>query len=594
VRGRPARRVGLVGALVAWAMACAVASAVLSVATAAHAQQRSGRGQRRPAQSDEESHPAPAHDDDEDRAGVLRAEPAIAPPQDPLAVSPEVARQIGTDWQSGPPAPEGPLRRTRRFPYYEETRGDYRLRLMPPVFMEQTRGLSDPSQDLYGVPRTPDTEGLYALLYYRRRSLALDMDVVFPALWRVRDGDSHLVVAGPIVHREAPGEHDNWLAPLVFEGSRADGGYLHAPVLLTTSHWSTKGAFTLVGPYFRDRTGTDLDLGVAPFFFHGDTGNLDGNRRSYTLVPPLLFYHAEQELDGSATTIVGPVVSRSNPRRDIFDVAPLFFHIHGKPETGGVAEEHTTLLPFFHYGHDPDGSLFVVPGYYRQITRTSDTLLSLVYSHVEGRGGGTSLTAVGPVVPLWWSYTDRDLGSHAWAFAPFAYSSISPAGRDWLTPVVGRFRTYGQSTTWWVFPTFTFTTDTHGWENDFHPLVYVGRNDESSHTVVAPVYWDFASPSGRTTVGFPLFWRFAETQGASVLQVAANTLYMQKRVPGGLDWEFHLLPLFSYGENPNGYFWNVLFGLAGYTRSGAQGEVRALWLPFKVGGAPASRTATAE
>jgi hypothetical protein len=593
VRGRSARRPSAtpaLRALVGWALACAV----LSVATAAHAQ-RSGRGQRRPPSSDEDSHPAAAtHDDDEDRPGVLRAEPAIAPPQDPLAVSPEVARQIGTDWQSGPPAPEGPLRRTRWFPYYEEQSGDYRLRLLPPLFIEQTRGLSDPSQDLYGVPKTPDTEGLYGLLYYRRRSLALDMDVVFPAIWRVRDGDSHLVVAGPVVHREAPGEHDNWLAPLVFEGSRVDGGYVHLPLVLTTSHWSTKGAFTLAGLYFRDRTGTDVDLGVAPFFFHGDTGNLDGNRRSYTLVPPLLFYHAEQELDGTATTIVGPVIARSNPKRDVFDVAPLFFHIRGKPESGGVAEEHTTLLPFFHYGHDPNSSLFVVPGYYRQITRTSDTLLSLVYSHVEGRGGGTSLTAVGPVVPLWWSYTDRDLGAHAWAFAPFAYSSISPAGRDWLTPVVGRFRTYGQSTTWWAFPTFTFTTDTHGWEDDFHPLVYVGRNEDSSHTVVAPVYWDFASPTGRTTVGFPVFWRFASSVDASVLQVAANTLYTQKRVPGGLDWEFHLLPLFSYGENPNGYFWNVLFGLAGYTRSGTQGEVRALWVPFKVGAAPASRTATAE
>ena len=522
----------------------------------------------------------------------MRTEPVIAPPQDPLAMSPEARAQIGSDWQSGPPSPEGPLHRTQWFPYYEERRGDYRLRLLPPFWIEQTRGLRDPTQALYGVPQSEDTEGLYSLLYYRRRSLALDMDVVFPAFWRVRDGDNHVLVAGPLVHREAPFEHDNWLAPLFFEGSRKQGGYFHMPLLLTSSHWGPQGAFTLVGPYFRNRTGTDVDLGVAPFFFHGDTNSLEGNRRTYTLIPPLLFYHAEHELDGSSITVAGPVIAQSNPKRSIFDVVPLFFHIHGKPETGGVIEDHTTLFPFFHYGRDPEGSLFILPGYYRRVTRTSDALLSLFYSHVEGRSGSTSLTAVGPVVPLWLNYRDRDLDSHAWAVAPFFYTSDSPAGHDWLTPLLGHFESYGVSSTWWAFPTFVFSQDTHGWENDLLPVVFLGRSDDSTHTVLAPVFWDFANPKGRTTVGFPVYWRFADGADDSVTQVAANTLYMQKRVPGGIDWQFHLLPLFSYGESPTGYFWNFLFGLAGYTRDGADAHVRALWIPIDVGkGPPPSHTA---
>jgi hypothetical protein len=577
------------GRLLAWTIAFALAG----LCATAEAQTSGGRGRRRPPAQQGEPKPAPHADDEEDRGAILRAEPVIAPPQDPLAISPEVRDQIGTDWRSGPPSPEGPLRRTRWFPYYEESRGDYRLRLLPPVFMEQTRGLPDSSQTLYGVPKTEDTEGLYGLLYYRRRSLALDMDVLFPTFWRVRDGDNRVVVAGPLVHREAPAEHDNWLAPLFFEGSRKDGGYFHSPLLLTTSHWGRQGAFTLVGPYFRDRAGTDVDLGLAPFYFHGDNGSLEGNLRTYTLIPPLLLYHADHELDGSSMTVVGPVIARSTPKRAIFDVAPLFFHIQGKPETGGVAEEHTTLLPFFHYGHDPDGSLFVVPGYYRRTTRDSDTMLSLAYSHVLGRNGATSLTAAGPLVPLWWNYTDRDLGSHAWALAPFFYTSDSPAGHDWLTPLAGRFESYGQSTTWWVFPTFTFASDTHGWEDDFQPIVYAGRSDDSTHTVVAPIFWDFANPKGRTTVGFPIYWRFADGQDSSVVQVAANTLYMQKRVAGGLDWQFHLLPLFSYGESPGGYFWNVLFGLAGYTRDGSHAQVRTLWVPIEVGGPPRPARAAA-
>jgi len=567
----------------------AAAAALLLTTASANAQR--GRHQTTPPKQSAE--PKPHDDEDEDHGSLLRTEPTVEPPANPLVISPEVQRQLGTDWDDGAPSPEGRLYQKRWFPYYEERQGDYRLRLLPPFMLEHTRGLRDPTQRLYGVPKAEDTEGLYGLLYYRRRSPQLDMDVVFPGFWHVRDRDNHVVVAGPLVHREAPGEHDNWLAPLFFEGARPDGGYFHSPFLLTTSHWGNAGAFTLVGPYFRDRTGTDVDAGLAPFFFQGDNGNVEGNRRTYTLIPPLLYYHSRHELDEASTTVIGPIIARSTPKRDVFDVAPLYFHIRGKPDSGGIAEEHTTLLPFFHYGHDQDQSLFVLPGYLRRVTRTSDTMISPFVSFAETHGGATSFTAAGPVVPIWWNYRDRDLGVHAWAIAPLFYNSDSPAGHDWLTPLAGHFETYGQKSKWWIFPTLTLSTDRHGWENDLHPIVYIGRSDDSTHTVVAPVFWDFANPKGRTTIAFPLYWRFAEGQGDSVVQVAANTLYTEKRVPGGSDWQFHLLPLFSYGQRPGGYFWNVLFGLAGYSRDGAAAQVRALWIPFNVGAAAPVQAAMA-
>ncbi len=220
-------------------------------------------------------------------------------------------------------------------------------------------------------------------------------------------------------------------------------------------------------------------------------------------------------------------------------------------------------------------------------------MISPFVSFAETHGGATSFTAAGPVVPIWWNYRDRDLGVHAWAIAPLFYNSDSPAGHDWLTPLAGHFETYGEKSKWWIFPTLTLSTDRHGWVNVLHPIVYIGRSDDSTHTVVAPVFWDFANPKGRTTIAFPLYWRFAEGQGDSVVQVAANTLYTEKRVPGGSDWQFHLLPLFSYGQSPGGYFWNVLFGLAGYSRDGAAAQVRALWIPFNVGAAAPAQAAMA-
>ena len=237
--------------------------------------------------------PGPGDDDQggPSPAGRPMGEPSVMTPADPLAMPEGVDEKIGTDWDGRPPSPEGQVQHSF-FPWYEERRGDYRLRLLPPLYLQHSRGL-DPATGA-PTPKT-DSESLTALVFYQRRSKNFDADVLFPLAWRVRDRENKVLVLGPLAHREAPSEHDNWIAPLMFEGSRKDGGYFHSPLLLTSSHWGEKGAFTLVGPYFRDRTGSDIDWGVAPFYFHGDNGDQDGARKTYSLIPPLLYFHRERE-----------------------------------------------------------------------------------------------------------------------------------------------------------------------------------------------------------------------------------------------------------------------------------------------------------
>ncbi|MDB4947209.1 MAG: hypothetical protein JWP97_6743 [Labilithrix sp.] len=508
-------------------------------------------------------------------------EPTAILPQDPLAMPEGAAERIGTDYDGRLPSAEGSVHRSFYGVYYEERRGDYRLRLVPPLYLEHTRGLDPKTGET--TPQT-DKESLTALVYYHRRSPNWDADVLFPLAWKVRDRENKVLVLGPLAHREAPGEHDNWLAPLVFEGHRKDGGYFHAPLLLTTSHWNAKDAFTLVGPYFRDRAGSDVDMGVAPFYFHGDTGGDDGTRRTYTIVPPALYFHRTREYDESSLTVVGPVIAASNPKRSVFDVAPLFFSINGKPETGGVPEFHYTLFPFFHWGRDPEKSLFVVPGYLRRVTKTADTLITPFFSHATTRNKSTSLTMAGPILPIYYRATDIDLGYSGFGIFPFYFGSSSPTGRTFATPLYTKVESFNVSRTQWIFPNILLQNDTHGWNVDILPIAFFGRHDESSHTVLAPILWDFASPKGRTTIGFPLYWRFADTSDDSVTQVALNTLYRQKRVPGGLDWEFHLLPILSYGSRPTGSWANLVFGLLGYDHDGPTTKVKALWLPITVKG----------
>ncbi len=520
-----------------------------------------------------------------------RTEPVIAPPADPLAISPVVRGQIGSDYAGPPPSPVGELRHTSYFPYYEERRGEYRFRTLaiPPLWLELTRGLHDPTAAAVpGEPTQEDRQSLFAALYYQRRSPKLDVDTLFPLIWRVRDEDSHLLVLGPFAHREATFEHDNWLAPLYFEGARKDGGYLALPPLLTGASWSAKSSFAYSVLFYRARKGTNVDWGVAPFAFHGDNGNVEGSRKTYTLIPPLLYYHREREIDADSIRVVGPVVMQSSPKRDVTDVLPFVYHIHGKPESGGIQESHTTVFPFVHYGETPDQRLFILPGYLRRVTRTADTLLTPFASVAETRNGATSLTVAGPIVPLYLHYRDKDIGLSTTMVAPFFLTSHSPETDVFLTPLAGRYETYGVSKTWWFLPTLTLNTNNHGWENDLHPIVYIGRKDDDSHTVIAPLFWDFASPTSRTTVAAPLFVRLEDAKDGSIIQVAANTVYTEHRVEGGRDWQFHLVPLFSYGEDPQGYFWNFLFGFAGYQREGSFSRIRALWIPITVSGSASS------
>jgi hypothetical protein len=526
-----------------------------------------------------------------------RQEPTAPIPTDPLAMSPEMRAQIGSDYEAHNAPAEGRIKRQYYGLYYQERRGDYRLRMIPPLWFEHTRGLLDPAHPELG--QSPDREGLYGLFYYQRRSLKKSADILFPFFWHLRDDKEYLTIVGPFVHQETPTGHDNWLAPIFFSGDHkvatgGSSGYLIAPPLLTFSMWKPESAFTYSILYFRTRTGTDVDAGVAPFYFHGDNGNVDGARKTYTLIPPLIFYHSYAELDQSSFTVAGPVIASSTPYRSVLDIAPLFFHIEGKPETGGIRETHTTLVPFFHYGKTDDLKLLATPLFVYRKTHDTHTTITPFYSEATTRSGAAKLELAGPVLPLYVSYKDKDVDQHTWALLPLLYRSTSHTRNDILTPLFGKFENIGVSRTYWAFPTITASFDEHGYETDIHPIVYVGRNDQSRHTVVAPVYWDFSDPDKRLTVGFPLYWRFADHKDDSVVEVAGNMLYTQKRTAEGLNWSFHFLPFFSYGESPSGYFWNVLLGLVGFEKTAQAKYLKALYFPIKVAGPDAKRAAWAD
>jgi hypothetical protein len=486
-------------------------------------------------------------------------------PEDPNAIPKSLKDKLDSDYAGPEPEKETADEEADRLfagLYYSEHQGDDSFRtILPPLWMESTH--------------KDERTSLFGLSYLQKRSEKQDWDIVFPIFWKLRDEETYTTVFGPWMHREGPKGHDNWLAPLYFEGS-GEGGheYLHIPPLLTFMDRTDHDGFAMAGPVFckwkggprcDSRTADVIDYGVAPFYFYGRDA-----RSEYELIPPLLHYYHYAELGDEELDVWGPLWMERSRDGGVFNVLPLFWH------SWGENEEHTTFFPLFHYGYEGNASLLATPLFVNYVDdEGAETFATYVYARHRGR------TELDMVTPLFWQYRDPDIQLTRTVAFPFVYHETSNRSDNLaIFPFYANFHRHGISNETWITPLFRHQTSLTGWETDILPFFFAGRENNSSHLVVAPILWDFASPSSRATVVFPLYWRFSDRKG--VAQLAGNTYYAEEEVTGGTEWEFHFFPLFSYGQSPTGHWWNVLYGLAGYTQDGTMAKMRVAYIPFKL------------
>jgi hypothetical protein len=489
--------------------------------------------------------------------------PKRPPPkeEDPLIIPEGIKDEIGSSHYHED-KPLGERSRVGLFPLaYKERVGNQITSSIFPIYYD--RKVVNDAKDVL------ERESFYGL-YYRKRSKLHDVDAAFPLFFRWRDEQTTTTIVPPVLWRDGPkGEWHRWLAPLFFASSQPDGGYFHAPLLLTFSHHNPKTAFSLIGGIgFYDRKERDIDWGVVPFIFSGSNAD---KLTSYTFIPPLLSYFSSDRDSNKSLTVIGPVIYKTSPGNVTFDILPLFLH-HKDEDVSS-----TTFLPFFHNSSNKkDGtSLFATPLFLTSRDQTGGrTIVTPLYSQYRGR---TTLDLAGPIVPLFAHYHDPDRYRDTWLLGPVLYSN-DPTKWSVLTPLFGHWQEYGVSRSTWIFPTFHHVTEPDGWAFNIHPFLYTGRSGKSSHNVLAPIFWDFVAPKKRSTVVFPVFWRFADDEGTT--QLALNTLYLEKPSSKGPNWDFYFLPLFHVGEQPQGSAWDVLFGFVGYKREGSYKQLKLFWIPI--------------
>jgi hypothetical protein len=525
-----------------------------------------GSGKKKPPPKKKDEEETHAASNAETIQSLQTQEPQL--PQNPTEIPKDVKDRIGTDFARDKEKGRGPtVERDFYGLYYREKSGGYQFQtIFPPLWAQ--RNMPDDRASVFGF-------------YYNRRGKDHDADVLFPFFWRLRDLQTTTTVVLPFVHREReatkdePARHDNWVLPIAFEGASGDGsGYFHAPPLLTFTQHTAKSGLNIAGPMFckwkggpacDPRTADVMDMGLPPLYFYGK-----GETYEYEAIPPLLHYYRYDEQGDKSTNLWGPFLTQHSPDNDVFDILPLFYRSTGKNEA------HTTLFPFFHYGYKGNSDLLITPLFLKAKGEDgSTTIASWVYAKYRGR------TELDMYTPFYWQYRDPDIGLERKLLFPFYYEGTSPRSKDQVVfPFYGRFQRTGISDQIWVTPLFRHVGDVTGWETDLFPLLFFGRKNETTHSVIAPIFWDIASAHSRTTIAAPFFFRFADDK--SVTQVALNTFYREKKVAGGTDWEFHFFPVFSYGQSPTGHWWNVLYGLAGYTHEGTASKVRAFYIPIQL------------
>jgi hypothetical protein len=512
-------------------------------------------------------------------------------------------------------------------PYLHEVRGDVRTTAVFPFYFDR---------------KSPTRHARLITPYYFERGKDLNADVLAGLVWSLRGPERNTFVLPPLYTHRNGKDWGVGLAPAFSTGSFDGRFHLVIPPLLTWHDARAGSHRTIVGPYFDFTKPTGRFRGLFPLVW----SRADENDR-FTVVPPLYFRFADDD-PLKKTTVVPPFFFQRTKDEVFYGLPPLFFQRAG-------AKGHVTTVPplVFQYAKTEQQTRVVTPlAVYIDDAKDGRSMLTWLYQRKRGDRNYDG------VLPFFFrSWDDRDKSYNLY-FPPLFYHLTDPGSdlftllpffgryqRDgvsntWITPLVGRYKSLERDEqNWWLAPTFEAGWDPKSWHFNLHPLVYLRRGQDRSHTAFAPfwydfqnhykgrrkialfpLYWDFRDAPAKTharavfplfwdfenqrkqtrsVVGFPLYWDFERRaresrttlvfplytrveRGDVDRHVVLNTM-VEKSGPKDkrTGYAVHFFPLTAWGKNEQSRWWSVFYGLAGYERRGEHRRITAFWIPFE-------------
>jgi hypothetical protein len=410
--------------------------------------------------------------------------------------------------------------------------GPRRHVLLLPLFAHVSNGATGAQTTAVGplfvrTTRDGGDGGLFPLVFAGRHG-ASRYGLVPGLFYHRGDADSSVDVVGPLyvargAHRWAAG-----LAPLAFFG--AGEGKQHQvilpPLFIHTADARAHSSRLLVGLFYHRRDGAETADVLFPLFYL---------RRAPAESFGLWLIGGHQRANGVSTTVVGPVIHRSNantgarttllfplvavhdqPGWSVRVVFPVFWRIHDGDETD------TALFPLYFRGRSP--------------TRQWDAVFPLLL-HLHTPAAST--TVVGPLVV-------RSLagGGHSGGLFPLFAWSRSPEGP-------------GQSRGWFGMPAvYADHDDARGTAHAWSLLFFYARNPQGSFSGLIPLVWAWRKDTVSHAVA-PFFYRIHDSARDS----SFNWLLLAWYGHDGKAQKVGLFPLFFASTHGDGTYTSGVFPL---------------------------------
>lgn len=427
--------------------------------------------------------------------------------------------------------------------------------------------------------------------------------VLPPVFWRFTSKDRSFLLAGLYYDSIREEDYDRGLPPFFFAGKERFEKYL---VVLPPFYWHFENEITyettsIVPPAFWGTTEHGWRFGLIPLLYLARDKDQD-----HTLLGPLYYGtrwpHKNQfgEDVGHGKSHYFPLLltyHRKAPGLSHHG-SSIFYHYY--ENEGDYLKMFSPLVWMWGNERTDDRSWLVPPlAYFRRSPVRDDTMLGLVY----------------------WNFHEHHK-ERTFAITPLFARNWSLHEKRWSM---------------WVAPTFDFGVQPLGYHFRLHPLFYLGKDGAKSHLVIPPLFWKFKNDEDDDTVFFPLFWRFEDLKykdtstvvfpfwwdfddprkekrsqvafpfywdffrgkkGSrttvvpplfwrdrdpdSTMTGVLNVVHHRGREKGNPFWTFKIFPLVEFGHPPapEGAYWSVLGGLAGWRRQGSARRLKILWIPF--------------
>ena len=436
------------------------------------------------------------------------------------------------------------------------------------------------------------------------------------------DGTSHQIVPPIFAHMKSRREGwDAWvlvpffyartragwhagLFPLAYFASSANRKSGTSAFLLFAHSWSPRSASYWLGPWydshsFDEKRSERRFRMFFPLYWQTRGPTPDGIRDTVTLFP---LYHRSRDprrdltitpLGGmrrdraakSETGLIGPVAWHKSPTVSGWALLPFWVDAHDARDRSHTRVAFPLWVGFRAPGRRAD-VVFPLYWYFREPGETNLTLFPLYF---RIRKDDPREDDVDVVFPVYWSWRSnrRSLG-----VVPPVYWRAGPDGGGAMAVFPLLFHARSQKRSYFVFWPLVWDfdykverrhrryyalwynhQDAKGWSAGLFPLVFWNRHQDSSHSIIFPVFWHFSDRKADTrTVFVTLF--FHRKKAAHTTFGLAPIFWTTSDKAGG--FSLTLLPLFHYrGRVTEWRLWTLPFG---YSRTAL---VRQGWfLPY--------------